>query len=140
MHIYRCSLCLAFTLMILVDGPVSAEWVALDARHQSHPLQTAYIDSSTILKEGHLVTLSAMIDWKWMQGNRSPTRFFSTKITKQVDCAEKQVRTLAATDYYGHMGTGEVIGGGVPASEGHWVDIEPGTMNHGLWEAVCGVH
>lgn len=139
MHIYRLCLCFAFTVVILVDRPVYAEWVALEPQYQSHPLQTAYIDPSTILKEGHLVTLSALIDWKWMQGNRSPTRFFSTKITKQFDCAEKKVRTLAATDYYGHMGTGEVIGGGGHTGEGHWVTIELGTLNQAFGEVACGL-
>lgn len=136
--IFRCSLCLALILLILVGWPVYAEWVALEAQYQSHPLQPAYIDLSTIHREGHLVTLSALIDWKWMQGNRSPTRFYSTKITKQFDCAEKKVRTLAATDYYGHMGTGEVIGGGGHTGEGHWIAVEPGTVNQGLWEVTCG--
>jgi hypothetical protein len=58
-------------------------------------------------------------------------------VTTQINCAEKLVRTLAATDFYGHMGTGEVIGGGGHTSESHWVAIEPGTLNQGLWEAAC---
>jgi hypothetical protein len=112
--------------------------VAIDARYQSHPLQTAYIDPATIRREGNLVTLSALVDWKWMQGNRSPTRFYSTKTTKQIDCVEKLARTLSATDFYGHMGTGQVIGGSDHSSEGQWVPIEPGSLNQGLWEAACG--
>jgi hypothetical protein len=135
---YRFSLCLAFTFLILVDRPVYAEWVTLDAQYQSHPLQIAYIDPDTIRREGNLVTISTLIDWKWMQGNRSPTRFYSTMMTKQFDCVEKQVRTLAATDFYGHMGTGQPIGGGSLAREGHWVAFEPGTINQGFWEAACG--
>jgi hypothetical protein len=134
------GLYLLATSLVLLSGVAWAEWVALEARYQSHPLQTAYIDSSTIRREGQLYTLSMLIDWKAMQGGRTPTRFYSTKMTKQFDCAEKLVRTLAATDYDHHMGTGEVIGVGVPASEGHWVVIEPGTINHGLWEAACGIH
>ncbi|MDH4079557.1 MAG: hypothetical protein OEU68_07060 [Nitrospira sp.] len=137
---YRISFCLLVVSLLMLPEVGWAEWVALDARYQSHPLQTAYIDSSTIRREGQVSTLSTLIDWKAMQGGRTPTRFYSTKITKQFDCAEKLVRTLAATDYDHHMGTGEVIGGGVPASEGHWVVIEPGTINHGLWEAACGIH
>jgi len=112
--------------------------VAIDARYQSHPLQTAYIDPDTIRREGHVVVISALIDWKAMQGGRSPTRFYSTKLTKQFDCAERRVRTLAATDFDGHMGMGEVIGGSGYSSEGHWVAIEPETLNQGLWEAACG--
>jgi hypothetical protein len=137
---YRIALWLLAASLVMLQEVVWAEWVALETRYQSHPLQTTYIDPSTILREDNLVVLSALIDWKAMQGGRTPTRFYSTKITKQFDCAEKLVRTLAATDYDHHMGTGEVIGGGVPASEGHWVVIEPGTINHGLWEAACGIH
>jgi hypothetical protein len=124
--------------LIPAHGSVLAEWVAIDARYQLHPLQTAYIDPDTIRREGNLATISALIDWKWMQGNRSPTRFYSTKITKQFDCVEKQVRSLAATDFYGHMGTGQVIGGSGHTSEGHWIAIEPESLNHGLWETACG--
>ena len=134
----KTGLCLLVASLGMLYGVAWAEWVAIDARFQSHPLQTAYIDPSTIRREGNLVVLSAVIDWKAMQGGRTPTRFYSTKMTKQFDCAEKKVRTLAATDYDHHMGTGEVIGGGVPASEGHWVACEPGTLNQGLWEAACG--
>jgi hypothetical protein len=130
--------CLAFTILILINTPIHAEWVALDARRQSHPLQTVYIDPDTVRREGHFITLSTMIDWKAMQGGRSPTRFYSTIVTKQFDCANKLARTLAATDYDQHMGVGEVIGGGVPTSEGHWAVIEPGTLNQRLWETVCG--
>jgi hypothetical protein len=125
-------------VLILAHRPVRAEWVAIDERYQSHPLQTAYINLSSIRREGNVVQLSALIDWKAMQGGRSPTRFYSTTITKQFDCAERQVRTLAATDFDGHMGMGEVIGGSGYSSEGHWVAIEPGTLNQGLWEAACG--
>lgn len=138
MLMYRVGLWILFTVLILAHGPVRAEWVAIDARYQSHPLQTAYIDPDTIRREGHLVVVSALVDWKAMQGGRAPTRFYSTTITKQLDCAEKQVRSLAATDFYGHMGTGEIIGGGGNTSEGQWVAIEPGTLNEGLWEAACG--
>jgi hypothetical protein len=124
--------------LILVHGPVRAEWLMIDNRYQSPGLQTVYVDPGSIRREGNLVTISALIDWTWMQGNRSPTRFYSTKLTKLIDCAEMRVRTLTATDYYGHMGTGEVIGGGGHTSESHWVPIEPGTPNHGFWEAACG--
>ena len=136
MLVYRFSSVLV--LLMLGAEPTYAEWVALDAQYQSHPLQTAYIDPSTVRQEGRLVTLSALVDWKAMQGGRTPTRFYSTKLTKQFDCVEKRVRTMSATDFYGHMGTGEVIGGGGHASDGHWVPVEIGTINQGLWETACG--
>jgi hypothetical protein len=137
MFIRRFSLCLVVTVLVHLDGPVSAEWLALESRYQSHPLQTAYIDPGTIHRDGNLVALSALIDWKAMQGGRTPTRFYSTRLTKQLNCVEDRVRTLASTDFYGHMGTGEVIGGSSYASEDQWIVIRPGTLNEGLWEAGC---
>lgn len=125
------------TLLALIHQPVQAEWVAIDQQYQSSGLQTVYMDPDTRRREGNLVTILALIDWKWMQGNRSPARFYSTKLTKQFDCQKMLVRTLSATDFYRHMGTGEVIGGGY-ISEGHWVGLEPGAINHGLWEVACG--
>lgn len=138
MRRYHIGLWILLAVLSLTSGQARAEWVALDARYQSHPLQTTYIDPGTTRREGHVVALSALIDWKAMQGGRTPTRFYSTKVTKQVDCAQNKVRALAATDYYGNMGTGEVIGGGGYTSEGHWVAVEPRTINEGVWSAVCG--
>ena len=135
---YRPGFWLLIVMLTPMHKPVQAGWVAIDGQYQSPGLQTIYVDPDSIRREGNLVTLSALVDWTWMQGNRSPTRFYSTKLTKQFDCIEMQVRTLAATDFYGHMGTGERIGGGGPTSEGHWISIEPGTLNQGLWEASCG--
>lgn len=71
-----------------------------------------------------------------MQGNRSPTRFYSTKLTKQFDCADKRLRQLAYTDFYGHMGTGRQIS--AYGAEGHWYPVEPESLNHALWELACG--
>ncbi len=127
-----------FTVLILTAGPVQAEWVALEARYQTHPLQTAYIDRATFEREGSLVTLPLMIDWKTMQGGRASNRFSSTKVIKQFDCEAQRVRALGSTDYYGQMGTGEVIGGGGYASEHHWAAVEQGTLDQGLWEVACG--
>ena len=137
MHVCRVGLWLAVVVLPLVYAPVQAEWVALEARYQLHPLQTVYVDPGTIHGEGHLVTLSALIDWKAMQGGRSPTRFYSTTLSKQFDCKEKLVRTLAATDFYDHMRTAEVIGGGRNTGDGHWIIVEPETLNQGLWKTAC---
>jgi hypothetical protein len=138
MLMYRTRCCLAIIFLILIDGPVYAEWVALEDQYQSHPLQRMYMDPDTLHREGNIVGISVLIDWKTMQGGRTPTRFYSTTLTKLVDCAERRVRTLTATDFYGHMGTGEVIGGGSAISEGHWAPVVSGTITEGLCDAACG--
>ena len=137
MRIYLFGFCLALIGLMPIHRTALAEWVALESRYQSHPLQTAYLDPDTIHRENNVVTIAVLIEWKEMQGGRTPTRFYSTTLTKQFDCAKTLVRTLAATDFYGHMGTGEIIGGGPYASAAQWVGVEANTINEGLWEASC---
>jgi hypothetical protein len=138
MYLYRSGFWLLIIILALIHKNVDAGWVTIDQQYQSPGLQTVYMDPDTIHREGKLVTISALIDWKWMQGNRSPTRFYSTKMTKQFDCVEKLVRSLSATDFYGHMGTGDPVGGGGHTGEGYWIAIQPESLNQGLWEAACG--
>lgn len=100
-------------------------------------LQTVYVDPDSIRREGDLVTMWQLIDFKWMQGSaRGPTRFMSTETQKQFDCAEKRVRLLAFTEFSRRMGTGIPAEGYV--SRGNWAPVEPGSINHALWEVGCG--
>mgnify|MGYP003694083093 CR=1 FL=1 len=71
---------------MLSSAPTYAEWVAVEKDYLLPGLQTVYIDPDTILREGNLVTVWELVDFKTMQGGRSPTRFFSTKTHKQFDC------------------------------------------------------
>jgi hypothetical protein len=80
------------TLVVLGAGPVCAEWVPLENKHQSHALRTVYIEPTTIRRDEHLVTMEILVDWKWIQGSTGEGgnhRFMSTKSHKQFDCAEK---------------------------------------------------
>lgn len=119
-------------------GSSFAEWVPIDGAYQLPALRTIYIDPASVRKEHRLVTLSVLIDWKSMQGGRSPARFSSTIVTKQIDCSGKRVRLLAATDFYGPMGTGVATSGIGDRSQGLWTEIEPDSLSQGLGNMVCG--
>jgi hypothetical protein len=127
---------LTITFLILIPAPGHTEWKAVENQHQSPGLRTIYFDPATIHREGDLVTMTTLTDWKWMQGNRSPSRFHSTKLTHQFDCAGKRLRRLAFTDYYGRMGTGRQVAS--HDSEGIWHPVEPESLNYALWEVACG--
>jgi hypothetical protein len=121
----------------LSEGSSSAEWVPIGGAYQSPGLRTVYIDSASVRKDDTLVTLSVLIDWKSMQGGRSPARFSSTIFTNQFDCVGKRVRSLAATDYYGSMGTGTGTTGVAYPSGNVWTEIEPQSVSQGVWEMAC---
>ena len=131
------------TLLFLSTVPAYAEWVAVEKDYLSPGRQTVYVEPDTIRREGNLVTLWQLIDFKWMQGNQGmgrlgfgPDRFFSTKTRKQFDCAEKRLRLLAFTEFSHHMGTGISSNGYV--DKDHWLPVEPESISQALWEIACG--
>jgi hypothetical protein len=123
-------------LLFLSSVPAHAEWVAVERDYLVPGLQTVYVDSDTIRREERLVTIWQLIDFKWMQGSRGPTRFMSTKTHKQFDCAEKRLRLLAFTEFSRGMGTGTSAHGYI--DNDNWLSIEPGSINQAVWEVVCG--
>jgi hypothetical protein len=131
------------TLLFLSTVPAYAAWVAVEKEYLSPGLQTVYVDPDTIRREGNLVTLWQLIDFKQMQGNAGmgpfgfgPHRFLSTKTHKEFDCAVKRLRLLAFTEFSRRMGTGIAANGYV--DNGNWIPVEPGSINHALWEVACG--
>jgi len=131
------------TLLFLSNVPAYAEWVAIENKYQSPGLQTVYVDPDSIRREGHLVTIWQLTDYKSVQGNVGlgrfgvdPSRFVSTKTHKQFDCVEKRLRLLAYTEFLRHMGTGRRNDGYV--DKDNWLPVEPESINQALWEMVCG--
>ena len=131
------------TLLFLSSVPAYAEWVAVEKNYLVPGLRTVYIDPDTIRREGNLVMMWQLIDFKWMQGNQGmgplgfgPHRFFSTKTHKQFDCAGQRLRLLAFTEFSRHMGTGIAANGYV--DKDNWLPVEPESINQALWEVACG--
>ncbi|HYM89949.1 MAG TPA: surface-adhesin E family protein [Nitrospiraceae bacterium] len=131
------------TLLFLSTVPAYAEWVAVEKAYLSPGIQTVYVDPDSIRREGNLVTLWQLIDFKTMQGNAGmgpfgfgPHRFLSTKTHKQFDCAGKRLRLLEFTEFSRRMGTGIAANGYV--DNGNWLQVEPESINHALWEVACG--
>jgi len=125
------------TLLFLSNFPAYAEWVAVEKDYLLPGLQTVYVDPDTIHREGNLVTMWQLINFKWMQGNgRGAHRFLSTKTHKEFDCAEKRLRLLAFTEFSRRMATGIPADGYV--DKGNWVSVEPNSINQALWEVACG--
>ena len=125
------------TFLVLSTVPAYAGWVAVEKDYLLPGLQTVYLDPDTIRREGNLVTMWQLIDFKWGQGNgRGAHRFLSTESHKQFNCAEKRIRFLAFTEFSRRMGTGIPAAGYVDT--GNWLAVEPESINQALWEMVCG--
>lgn len=128
---------LLIALLTLNPTAVFAEWVMIERDYFSPGLQTVYMDPGNLQREGNLVTIWQLIDYKWMQGNYVGTpRFLSTTARKQFDCGARRVRLLSFTEYYGHMATGVAAMGYVSTDQ--WQTVESRTLNQALWELTCG--
>ena len=124
-------------LLVLSPSLVFAEWVVVERDYFSPGLQTIYVDPTSLQRDGNLVTISQLIDYKWMQGNYVGTpRFLSTTARKQFDCTGRRVRSLTLTEYYGHMATGVAMSSYFANNQ--WLPIERQTLNHALFEIACG--
>ena len=124
--------------------PPGESWVAVDSSYQFPSREMVYYDPKTIRRDGDLVTLWQLTDYKWMQGNApfgtfmmGPHRFLSTKTHKEFDCARNRVRLLASSEFSWHMGTGTQ--NAVLVEQGYGQPVESGSINQALWEVACGV-
>jgi hypothetical protein len=125
------------TVFFLFNVSAHAKWVALEKGYLVPGLQAVYVDPDTTQREGNLVTIWQLTDFKWMQGSaRGPARFLSTTTHKQLDCREKLVRLLAYREFSLQMGTGIRVDGYV--DKDHWLPVEPQSINYALWELACG--
>ena len=120
-------------------------WVPFDDEYQTPSLHTVYVDPDSVRREGNLVALWQLTDYKLMQGNAGfgrflpgLHRFLSTVTQKQFDCEGRRARLLAFTEFSHHMGTGRSADGSVDQSQ--WLSVEPASVNEGLWKIACSQH
>lgn len=137
------SLCCTGGAVNVVSG--QTRWVPIGEAYQTHELHSVYVDADSIMREGNVVVVRQLTDYRMMQGNTGfgrfgpgPHRFFSTVTRKEFHCAEKRVRLLAFTEFSHQMGTGQSADGYVDQSQ--WLPIEPATLNEGLWKVACLQH
>lgn len=121
------------TLLFLSGEPVYAEWVSVD--HNGEEGQTVYVDSGAIRRNGDVVNMWVLMDFRNVQTVPSPP-YLSVKSHREIDCNEQHIRLLASTAFSGHMGMGEALYSYInPKDEG--IPIEPGSVAQRLWKVVC---
>jgi hypothetical protein len=123
-------------LLAFGDHQASAEWVAVEKPYPVRELQTLYIDPATIHREGNLVDVWQLTDYRWMQGGPKATpRFLSTTIHKQFECTDIHLRLLAYTEFSHRMAAGNSSNGYV--DKDRWLPVEADSINEALWNILC---
>ena len=122
------------TLLLLSSGPAYGEWVKVDTIVLSNA--TVYAeDPSTIHREGNLVKMWALFDYKTKRRLHGGPWVLSSQNQYEYECAEKRQRLLANMWFSGQMGSGEIVHQFADARP--WHSVLPEGPEHSLWSAAC---
>jgi hypothetical protein len=128
---------LLITLLILSSGPVYAEWVPVDGNvEEGLTPYTVYVDLDTIRRDGNVVKLWALMDFKTIQTDPGPSHL-SVKSQREFNCTDEHVRLLALTAFSGNMGNGNAVYS-YSDSKDQGIAVEPDSVAHRLWKFACG--
>ena len=128
-------LLLGLTLLVTATA-ASAEWTPVGAANVGGDDQLIiYIDRATIRRNGNLVKMWDLKDFKTVQTVAGDS-YLSQKIQSEYDCKEEKSQFLAFTWFAGKMGGGKVVYS--DNDPGKWVPIYPGSNGEILWKIACG--
>lgn len=122
---------LLMIFLVLISGPAYAEWVSVG---ESDLGATVYVDRDTIRRNGNLVKMWELYDFKTVQTVAGKS-LLSSKSQRQYDCTEERHRLLTFMDFSGNMGRGNVVYSN--SVEDNWEPVAPETVGQSLWEVAC---
>jgi hypothetical protein len=121
-----------FILLCLSSGPAYAEWMSLG---ESESGTTVYADPATMRREGNLVKMEVLFDFKTVR-TKEGVSYLSAKAYMDYDCAEPRYEGLAVMYFSGNMGNGNVLDRS--SGKGKWLRISPDSLDQSLWKFACG--
>ena len=118
-------------LFAAVSINAMADWVKIG---ESNEISSNYADPATIRKDGNMVQMWDMTDFKTAQTFNGVV-FMSLKSQSQYDCKEEQIRELSENGYSGSLGAGKsVLGFGIR----EWHPVKHHSTSEALLELACG--
>lgn len=119
-----------FTLLVS-SGPAYADWMSLGASDSG---TTVYADLATLRREGNLVKMLVLFDFKTTQ-TKADVSFLSAKAQMEYDCAEQRYEGLAVTYFSGNMGNGQLLDRS--SGKGKRLRVSPDSLDQALWKLAC---
>jgi hypothetical protein len=123
---------LLITLLMLSGGPAFADWMSLG---ESDSGTTVYADPTTMRREGDLVKMEVLFDFKTVR-TKEGVSYLSAKAHMEYDCAVQRYEGLAVMYFSGNMGNGNLLDRS--SGKGKWLRISPGSLDQSLWKLACG--
>ena len=121
-------------LMLLVTASAaSAVWTQSGYNETS----IQYVDRATILRNGNLVKMWDLADYKTERKSAAGHSYLSSKSQLEYDCKEEKMRLLALTLFDGQMGRGKAVYSNGNIKD-EWEPIVKGSVGEARWETACG--
>jgi hypothetical protein len=123
---------LVFTFLSSV--PAHAEWRPISHAQGSGGF-IIYVDPATVLRQGDLVKMLVLYDFRFVQAIKGKS-YLSATWQQEFDCVEHRSRHLAYTYHSDNMGNGKVMFGGDDEDK-KWSSVAPKSAAAILWDIVC---
>ena len=120
-------------LLLLASGAAAAEWTAVGP---GNDIYSAYADKDCIRRNGGMVRMSGMYDFRKKDFTPTGQGLFSTVVLREYDCDARRVRLLSSIDFSGHMGEGTAVS--TSKRLGRWEPIVAGGVDEVYWDVACG--
>ena len=118
-------------IFLVLSSHAVADWVRIGETR----IFVSYIDPATIRRNGNLVKLWMLTDFKTIQ-LKAAVPFWSMKAQSEFDCTEELWRVLYASEHTENMGRGRRSARN-NAVNAEWFPISPGAMEETLWNVAC---
>jgi hypothetical protein len=109
-----------------------ADWVEIGKNETG----TFFVHATSIERNGDLVKMWFLIDFKRNQVDSSTRSFRSTKDQTEYDCKEQRTRTLYYNNYAEKMGTGKIVF--TMKDPFKWRPVAIGSISENLFNIACG--
>jgi hypothetical protein len=120
--------------IFLNSVPAHAEWRPISYAAGSGGF-TIYIDPATVLRQGDLVKMLVLYDFRFVQAIKGIS-YLSATWQQQFDCADPRSRHLSYKYHSDNRGNGKVMFEG--NDEGSkWIRLAPKSAAAILWNIVC---
>jgi hypothetical protein len=122
-------------MLAMLLASASASWAEVWVEVGKNDKYTAYIDPSTIRKEGDIAKAWDMFDYQADQTGYGGRRYRSVKRQLEYDCKQGKSRGLAVSAHTEHLAKGNLL---AASSVGDaWKVVAAGTIDESLWRYVC---
>ena len=131
-----CSgICSLITILPLYVESVYPEWVHVaDKLEKGLTVYTVYVNTESIHRNGNIVTLWALFDYKSIQSIVGGP-WLSSKTRREYNCVDERVRLLGYITFTGNMGSGEAVYSN--STQSAWEPMAHDSLDRKLWDVAC---